>query len=45
MRKRAVRALIFLAVAIAGLVGAASAAGAFDGAPAISSSTDDVSWD
>jgi hypothetical protein len=45
MRKRVVRALIFLAVAIAGLVGAASAAGAFGSAPTVSTSTDDISWD
>jgi hypothetical protein len=46
MRKRVVRALIFLIIAIAGAVGAASAAGAFDQVPTGVTSTDDsVSWD
>jgi hypothetical protein len=46
MRKRVVRALIFLVIAIAGATGAASAAGAFDSdAPTVSSSTDEVIWE
>lgn len=44
MRKRVVRALIFLAVAIAGAVGAASVASAFDSETTISNSTDEISW-
>jgi ABC-type glycerol-3-phosphate transport system substrate-binding protein len=45
MRKRMVRALIFLVIAVAGAVGAASAAGAFDGTTTVSTSTDDISWE
>jgi hypothetical protein len=45
MRKRVVRALIFLVIAVAGAVGAASAAGAFDSqAPTSASTPDEVSW-
>ena len=47
MRKRVVRALIFLIIAVTGAVGAASVAGAFDGSPPSGdiSSTDGLSWD
>jgi hypothetical protein len=44
MRKRVVRALIFLVIAIAGATGAASAAGAFD-APTVSSTPDELIWE
>jgi uncharacterized membrane protein len=45
MRKRLVRALIFLVIAIGTAVGAATAAGAFDGEPAVSHINDGVVWD
>jgi hypothetical protein len=45
MRKRVVRALIFLIIAVAGAVGAASAAGAFDGSAPTVSPTDELTWD
>ena len=47
MRKRLVRALIFLIIAVAGAFGAASVAGAFDGSPSSGgvSSSDGISWE
>ena len=45
MRNRVVRALILLIIAIGGAVGIASAAGAFDGAPTTSVTTDDITWE
>jgi hypothetical protein len=47
MRKRVVRALIFLVIAIVGATGAASAAGAFGGGPASVSNTidDSIGWE
>jgi hypothetical protein len=46
MRKRVVRALIFLVIAIAGATGAASAAGAFNsGAPTVSITPDEYIWE
>jgi hypothetical protein len=47
MRKRLLRALIFLIVATAGAVGAATAAGAFDSnAPTVTNTTDDgINWE
>jgi hypothetical protein len=44
MRNRVVRALIFLVIAIAGAVGVASAAGAFDGT-SVTTGTDEMTWD
>jgi hypothetical protein len=45
MRKRVVRALIFLVVVVAGAVGAASAAGAFDAPTSTVQYDDGVIWD
>jgi uncharacterized protein (DUF697 family) len=45
MRKRVVRAVIFLVIAIAGAMGAASAAGAFDSPMTTLGNTDEISWD
>jgi hypothetical protein len=46
MRRRVVGALIFLVIAVAGAIGAASAAGAFDsGSGSVTSTGDAISWD
>lgn len=45
MRKRVARALIFLVVAVAGALGAASAAGALDGIGSHTVHLDDVRWE
>jgi hypothetical protein len=45
MRKRLVRALIFLVIAIGTAVGAATAAEAFGSDPAVSYINDGVVWD
>ena len=45
MRKRLVRAVIFIAVAFGAAIGAASAAGAVDFGNGVVSSSDGVIWD
>jgi hypothetical protein len=45
MRKRLVRALLFLVIAIGTAVGVATAAGAFGGEPAVTQVNDGIVWD
>jgi hypothetical protein len=45
MRKRVIRAIILLAIAVAAGVGAATAAGAIGAHPNISHSNDSTVWD
>ncbi|HVD27789.1 MAG TPA: hypothetical protein VNC79_04730 [Mycobacteriales bacterium] len=45
MRKRLVRAIVFIAVAIGVAVGAANAAGALDLGGSSTVSTDGINWD
>jgi hypothetical protein len=44
MRKRVVRAVIFIALAVAAAVGGATAAGAFGSSPQVVHTTDGTEW-